>query len=366
MERKFKVGIVGVSRGKGYVNVFNAHPRVEVSSICDLDQELLNEVGDAFQLKDNERFTDYNDFISQDFDIVVIATPIPLHTEQTLKALEAGKHILCEQTVAYTVEECEKVIDAVNKSGKTYMMAENYCYFHFIQQWKKMYEAGKFGKIVYAESEYIHNIEDLLINEKTGQRYWRHERPPIWYCAHVVGPILYITDDYVVRATGRNCGFNRWPDKTNEPGFIDMEVALFETKKGMIFKILRSQTAVHHHMTYYCIYGTKGSAENQRTDNQKGSLSIEDEMGWLDKPYRDCKYELVDYGRNNPNAPEEALKGGHGTSEYYLIREFLDAVELGKKPPIDVIKSVEYTVPGIIAHKSGLQEGKWLDVPQYD
>lgn len=371
MEKKFRVGIVGLSRGKGFVSVFDTHPRVEVAALCDIDQNKLKEVGDAFRLKDEYLHTEYDNFVSDNLDIVVIATPIPLHTEHTVKALEAGKHVLCEQTVAYSIEECERVIESVKKSGKNYMMAENYCYFNFIQEWKKMIDNERLGKIVYAEAEYIHNIEFLLINEDTGQRYWRYDRPPIWYCAHVVGPILYLTGDSIVRATGRNCGFNRWPDKTSEPGFMDMEVALFETRKGMIFKILRSQTPVHHHMTYYCLYGTKGSLENQRTNDQLGVLCIEDEMGWAEtklysRSFKDLKYKLVDFGSNDPNAPEEAHAGGHGTCEYYLIREFLDAVEANKRPPIDVIRSVEFTVPGIIAHESSLKGGKWIDVPQYE
>ncbi len=338
--KKFKIGIVGLSRGRGFVNVFNNHPRVTVSALCDLDENKLADVGEAFKLSDNDLYTNYDEFISSDFDVVVIATPIPFHTEQTLKALESGKHVLCEQTVAYTVDECEKVVGAVKKSGLHYMMAENYCYFHYIQQWKQIINAGKLGEIVYAEAEYLHNIEDLLIDEKTDGRFWRHERPPIWYCAHVVGPLLYLTGDKIVRATGCHTGFNRWPDKTSEPGFLDMEVGLFQTKMGRVFKILRSQTVVHPHIVHYNLYGTKGSVENtrlQRMDKIKdapGMLYIEDEMG------DSRNADIPNYSQVDPHAPEDAKEGGHGTSEYFMIREFLDSLENNVKPPIDVIRAV--------------------------
>lgn len=364
--KEFRVGIVGLSRGRGFVTTFSAHPRVTVTALCDVDDEKLAELGTAFELKDEALFTNFDDFISQDFDVVVIATPIPFHTEQTVKALESGKHVLCEQTVAYTVEECEQVINAVKKTGLHYMMAENYCYFHYVQQWKKLIGDGKLGKIVYAEAEYLHNIENLLIDEATGGRFWRHERPPIWYCAHVVGPILYLTGDKVVRATGCSSGFNRWTDKTSEPGFLDMEVGLLQTKNGMVFKILRSQTVVHPHIVHYNLYGTKGSVENSRLQGMKkikdapGMLYVEEEMGDF------AEADIPVYSTVNPDAPEEAKKGGHGTSEYYLIREFLDAVGADVKPPIDVIRAVDFTLPGIIAHESAVQGGVWLDVPQYD
>jgi len=389
MTSKFKIGIAGLSRGRSWVDVFESHSsRVEVVALCDIDEDKLKEVGEAFKLEDKHLYRKYDEFINDNFDIVAIATPIPFHTEHTVKALESGKHVLCEQTVAYTVAECEKVIDTVKKSGKSYMMAENYCYFHYIQQWKKMINEGRLGEIVYAEAEYIHNVEELLINGKTGERFWRNLRAPIWYSAHTIGPILYLTNDRIVRASGRHCGYHRWPDKIKEPGFLDMEVGIFETKNGIILKILRSQTAVHHHMVYYCLYGTKGSVENHRIRGQKGILTIENETG-IDKQVQFGEkpeliqpgYEtfsppppkidkdkvggqLIDSKLVDPNAPEDAYIV-HGTSEYYLIKEFLDSIENKTKPPIDVIRSVEFTIPGIIAHESALKNGEWMEVPQY-
>ena len=55
-----------------------------------------------------------------------------------------------------------------------------------------------------------------------------------------------------------------------------------------------------------------------------------------------------------------------GTSEYYLIRDFLKAVESNTQPPVDVIRSTDFTIPGLIAHEAAMQGGKWLDVPQFD
>ena len=130
----YKVGIAGVSRGKRFVSSFEAHPEMTVTALCDVDQKLLGEVGAAFELPDSQLFQDYDAFLGADMDIVMIATPIPLHTEQTVKALESGRHVLCEQTVAYTVEECARTLEAVKRSGRVYMMAENYCYFHYVLQ----------------------------------------------------------------------------------------------------------------------------------------------------------------------------------------------------------------------------------------
>ena len=69
---------------------------------------------------------------------------------------------------------------------------------------------------------------------------------------------------------------------------------------------------------------------------------------------------------SDPNAPEEAFGGGHGTVEYYLVRDFIDTLESGKiRPPIDVIKAMDMTVPGICAHEAAMT-GTWVDVPLFE
>jgi len=74
--------------------------------------------------------------------------------------------------------------------------------------------------------------------------------------------------------------------------------------------------------------------------------------------------ELFTSETSNPNAPEEARSGGHGTSEYYMIRDFLASIVNDTTPPIDVLRATEWTIPGIIAHQSAMQNGKWLEVPR--
>ncbi len=362
MTNKFKLGIVGLSRGKGFVKVFGAHPRVEVSALCDIDEEKLVETGKAFNLADNQLYTNFDEFINAPIDIVVVATPIPFHAEQSAKSLMSGKHVLCEQTVAYTIEECETVLEAVRKSGKTYMMAENYCYFHYIREWKEIINQGRLGEIFYAEAEYIHNIVNLLENKETGEFYWRAERPPIWYCAHCLGPILTLTGDRVVKACGLTSGFHIFPERKDKLGFMDMEVGLFQTEKGKVIKILRSQTAIRKpQIVWYCLYGTKGCIENGRVNSEEGMLYIPDEMG-EDSKAKPLKCSKIDPAlANDPTA----VSGGHGTSEYYMIRDFLDAVEHNTTPPIDIIRALDFTVPGIIAHQSAMVGGKWIDVPVY-
>ncbi|MGQ9723335.1 MAG: Gfo/Idh/MocA family protein [Candidatus Jordarchaeum sp.] len=61
-----------------------------------------------------------------DADAVIVALPHYLHSEVTIAACEAGKHVLCEKPMAPTLEECDAMIGAAKKNGVKFMIAENH------------------------------------------------------------------------------------------------------------------------------------------------------------------------------------------------------------------------------------------------
>lgn len=356
--KKWRVGIVGVGvlcgQGKGYGQLFHTDRRSEVTAVCDIDQDALSKTGELLKLDDKGLYDDYDEFIGSDIDIVFIGTPIPFHATQAIKAMEAGKHVLSEVTAAHTLDECARMVEVQKATGMTYMMAENYCYFHFIKQWKGMIREGKIGKIYYAEGEYIHAIRELVVNSETGKVYWRANRPPLHYCSHNLGPLLTLLDDRIVKATGSGKSISIIPDVG--PGAIDIQVALFETEKGVTIKLLRSSVVTREpHVVFYAVYGTKGSLETSRKDICKKALYyFEDEMEGVEE--RDI----------DTAAPEGAKLGPHGGSEYFVMQDFLDSLDNKSAPPIDIIRAMDFTTPGIVAHQAAMQGNVWLDVPRFE
>ena len=360
--KKLKVGFIGMGflnhMGSSYAKLFGSNPKTEVSAICDLRKDVLEKNGQLLKLDDKMIFTNYEDLLNTDVDIVVIATPIPLHAEMAVKALEAGKHVLSEVTMANTVEGCFRIIEAQKKSAKVYMMAENYRYFHFIKQWENMVREGKLGKVYYAEGEYIHSIRHMVINPDTGEVYWRAQRAPLHYCSHNLGPLLSIMDDRIVKATASGKGVNIIKDVGI--GSIDIQVALFETQKGATIKLLRSSVLTREPgLVYYGVYGTKGCLETTRGhEDEIGLQYFEGEKGYEDGMQK-AEWKYAD-----PNVPEYVTRV-HGTSEYYIVRDFISAVENNIQPEINAIRASEFTIPGLIAHEAAMKGNVWLDVPQY-
>jgi predicted dehydrogenase len=352
--KPWRIGLVGIGRGSGYGRVFAHDARCEIVACCDANSDALARFQTELGLADERCFTDYEDFIAGDLDIVFIGTPIPYHAEQTIKAVEGGKHVLSEVTAASTLEDCARIVAAVRRTGRTYMLAENCCYWPFVQQWRELLQSGRLGEVLYAECEYVHDIRSMIVDPETGSKRWRAQRAPLHYCSHSLGPILDITGDRIVRA----CGVGTSNKLLGIPdiGGIDFQVALFETQQGAIIKLLRSSAVPRHPaLHFYSLQGTRGFVESSKLGIPgEGLLYVEGEM----ETAQALAVDIVD-----TSLPEEARAGGHGTAEYSLVQDFLSALESGRKPPLDEVRAMDLTVPGLVAHQSAMQQGRWLDVP---
>lgn len=357
MSDKWRVGLVGVGRGSGYGKLLADDPRCEIAACCDVSPQALERFARELSLPDSKCFSDYGGFLESGLDIVFVGTPIPVHADQSIAAMEAGCHVLSEVTAASTIEDCGRIVEAVRRTGQTYMLAENCIYWFFVSEWKSIVEDGRLGDIIHAECEYLHPIPTLIFDRDTGEKKWRVNRAPLHYCSHSLGPILDITGERIVRACGLGQGRRIMPE-VQEPGGIDFQVALFETESGMTIKLLRTSLmprspAIH----FYSLHGTKGYLETDRGGPQgPGRLYVEDEM--------EATAEIA-LPKSDPSLPDSAHAGGHGTAEYLLVQDFLGSLERGEKPRIDEVRAMDMTAPGLIAHESAMRNGQWLDVPSF-
>lgn len=350
-----KVGLVGVGRGSAYGQIFADHPRCEIGACCDVSEAALVCFQKELQLPDNACFTNYDEFIGTGMDAVFLGTPMPYHADEVVQAVEAGVNVLSEVTAASTLDGCERIVEAVRRTGRTYMLAENCVYWPFVQQWKKMVRAGRIGEIFYAECEYLHPIPSMIVNPGTGEPRWRAGRAPLHYCSHSLGPVLEITGDRIVRAMGLGCDHRLLPE--GGVGGIDIQVSLFETERGVMIKLLRSSVVPRSpHIHFYYLQGTGGYVETDRQGPSSAWLYVKREMERAEQ----IACPLVD-----ESLPEQARQGGHGTAEYCVVREFLRALETGEKPALDVARAMDLSVPGLIAHDSATRGGVWLDVPSF-
>ena len=89
-----------------------------------------------------------------------------------MATLERGLHVLSEVTAAVSLEQCHELARAVRRSGRRYMLAENYCYTKPNVMILSMVRQGLFGEIYYAEGAYIHDCHSFQYDAE-GHPTWR-------------------------------------------------------------------------------------------------------------------------------------------------------------------------------------------------
>lgn len=249
-----KIGVVGIGgantvgskRGRSFIRVFNSMPQTEIAAVCDM--------------------------LEQDLDAVVVASHVPAHAEHSIAALKSRKHVLSEGPACYDISECQGLVNAARESGKKYMLAENYCYFAYVETWKEMIKAGRIGRLIYAEGEYIHDCRSLMVNPDD-RKTWRASLPPIHCITHSLGPIIQMMEARPVSAVGMHTGCN----VASEIGAIDMEVALIRMSNGAVVKQLCGfSIAREPSHIFLSIYGTKGVLEGTRHDGGQVKGYFED------------------------------------------------------------------------------------------
>ncbi|MFP4384494.1 MAG: Gfo/Idh/MocA family protein [Spirochaetia bacterium] len=366
VNKMLNVGIVGiVRRGGSFKKAFGSIDEARIHAVCDINEEGLDEA--MKESGASEKYTDFDEMLEKsDIDIVVIGTPMQLHVEQSIKALEKDIHVLSEVAAGISVQECRRLAEAVKKSRGLYMMAENYIYMKPNMIITGLVKRGLFGEVYYAEGEYIHELKAL--NEQTPwRRKWHTGVNGITYPTHSLGPILtWMPGDRVKSICCAGSGHHYIDPRGDRYEQEDTTVMLCKTEKGRLIKIRLDMISDRpHSCTNYSLQGTRGCYESARShgtgDRHKiwlDSLGLEKDT-WM---YLDD----LDPGLLPPQwQDEEKIKalGAHGGGDYLEITDFVDSIIKGTPVPIDIHRALDMTLPGLISQESIAEGGKWMEVP---
>lgn len=358
MENKvLKLGVVGLKRGAYVAWTVIKDTNVVIRAIADTDPAVLKHCKEDYErqgVKDLLCFDSIEGLLASDVDAVFIATDKPLHTRHTVMALEAGKHVLSEIPVIETLEEAKILRDAVKAHPELkYMAAENCFYWDFIETWKKMYEDGKFGDVLYAESEYLHATHPDELKPYEPENHWRRFNPAITYLTHNLGPLLYILNDRCVSVScmvPTSGKYNPYRDEN------DNGIAIFRTAKGAVIRILIGFGMYVDYDHNFALYGTKGTILTDKTTpiEQAHSFAKMYEIPGTFKKFFEIPVKL--------SKTDDIY--GHGGVDSRMIRDFIRCVLEDTEPPIDVDMGIRISLPGIIAAESAKRGGELLEIPE--
>lgn len=356
-----RVGIAG-RRGAAFYAGLRAIPGVRLEALCDLDAQWLEREAREHQVpKTFERYTDMLDHV----DAVVVATPMQLHAIHTILALDAGKSVMSEVTACVSLDECWRLAAAVERSPGAYMMAENYCYIRDNVLVRELVRQGMFGDPYYGEGEYLHDVKDLhhaADGTPTWRYYWQVGTPGCTYPTHSLGPVMQWmrAADPSERCASVVClgsGIHTDPEHPHD----DTSITLVKLRSGKLIRLrLDMMSNRPHHMTYYSLQGTEGVYECSRDDHQRGSVWFGGERRWT--PIAEFDHHLPEHWKN---PPEAALRAGHGGGDYFVVKDWIDAVRGEREPAIGVSEALEWTAVGLCSTLSIQQGGASIRVPDF-
>ncbi|GGM18971.1 Gfo/Idh/MocA family protein [Nakamurella endophytica] len=365
--RILKVGIVGLEFGAEFIPIYQRHPNAEMYAICQRTETRLHEVGDRYGVP--VRYTDYADMLADpQIDVIHINTPLQLHADQVVAALEAGKHVGCTIPMATSVQDCRRIVDAQRRTGLTYMMMETTLYSREFLYLRDLYTQGHLGRLQFLRSSHHQDMSGW-------PSYW-DGMPPMYNATHAIGPTVGLAGHEAesVQCLGSGTVFDRMKDRYGSPFALEStHISLLGSDVGV--EVTRHLWAVaRQYRESFDVYGSIRSFEWAQTEDLEHVLylgetperiTVPDFADRLPEDIRSFTTQGVYTQEGDSEHRSFVQGGGHGGSHPHLAHRLLQAV-LGEAEAFpDAVQAANITCAGILSHESALAGGKRIELPEW-
>ncbi|HJV63583.1 MAG TPA: Gfo/Idh/MocA family oxidoreductase, partial [Albitalea sp.] len=148
--RKIRFALVGCGRiSKNHFEAIAKHgERAELVAVCDSDPAALERATQATGAAGHASLADLLEH--SDADIVVLATPSGLHSQQAIACAQAGRHVLSEKPMATKFEDGQAMVRACRDAGVKLFVVKQNRLNATVQLVKRAIDQGRFGRIYLA------------------------------------------------------------------------------------------------------------------------------------------------------------------------------------------------------------------------
>lgn len=371
--KKIRIAVVGGGFGNCYY--WHLHPNAVVTAVTDLREDRRKLLRERYRCDAVfPSMEDMLDTAADTFDAVAVFTGAPDHVRHAGSCLARGKHVLSAVPAAMTLEECQTLKDAVEKSGRHYMMAETSYYRPSCIAAREMFQAGEFGRIISTEAEYHHPRSPNAPKRDKRQDPWRWGLPPMLYPTHCTAFLVGVTGERLTQVM--SIGFdNGDPAMQGNPydNPYMCETAFFKTNLGNAMRVAVYWAGASHFCERAQWIGETASFFDGLTGfhgykqrRLKLEKSNDPMVGYSYGNSKLADWDKPNYDARLPRTLEEGFGKYHDGAEVFLTHEFIAALVEDRSPAIDVYEALAMTAPGIVAHQSSLQGGKQLSIPSFD
>lgn len=400
-KEKMKIVVIGCGRfAKFFVPLFKAHPVVERVCVCDIRKERERSYCEEFDVEGYESFEKALE--DDSINSVAIFTERHKHGRMVIDALRAGKHVYSAVPCAISVDEIIEIERLVREKRLTYSMGETGYYRAPAIYCREEFRRGTFGKFVYAEAQYNHDIRNMEESfRSSGGDEWKRFAgiPPFFYPSHSTSMVLSAMPGVYAKrvcamgyAAGPRTDIYGTDGQNNYDNPFSCESMLLELSNGGIVRISENRCIGWSSPETYIsqFFGSDGGYEFSVAHHHlsvwdkenPGKATIRDVSERLqpESVYRLMKTDYdkaiesiakgAGFGETSPIQPTErlprefeGLPNKHNGTHHFLIDDFCRAYETGKLSPTNIWAVARYNIPGLIAHESALAGGIPLDVP---
>ena len=252
-----RAGVVGLGIGEQHVLGYNAIDDVVVTDICDIDPEKLRKVGARNDV--SGLHTDFRGVTENpDIDVVSIASPDDQHAEQTISALKHGKHVMVEKPLAMSRSEAERVLRALEDSGRlitSNLILRSSPRFKQLKAW---IDAGEFGDIVVIEGDYLHRVLWRMTEGWRGRTAF--DCVTYYGGIHMIDLMRWLTGQEVAHVVGMGSSF--YTDNT-QYRYDDVIVNVMRFDGGAIGRTMSNLGAMRPRLHALTVYGTRKTFVNE-------------------------------------------------------------------------------------------------------
>lgn len=190
-DRILKWGLLSTARiNRAVIGPIRASKRNQLEAVASRSLEKARAYAREWNIP--RAFGSYEEMLADpDIDVVYISLPNGLHAEWTIKAAQAGKHILCEKPLALTGQELDAMELAAREAGV--VLAEAFMYRHHPQtlKVKQLVAEGEIGELQLVRGSFTFNLQNpgdvRLAPELGGGSIWDVGCYPISYARYLVG-----------------------------------------------------------------------------------------------------------------------------------------------------------------------------------
>jgi predicted dehydrogenase len=342
-----KYGIIGVGAiaQRRHIPECVANPDSVLIGIADANQARCEELGQRFGVKS---FCDHKDLLKMgEIDAVVVSGPNALHASQTIDALNAGKHVLCEKPMAISREEAKSMIAAAEKNKRYLMIGLNQRLMPPHVRAKEILKTGRLGNVLSFRTAFKHPGPEGWSVDAAKSWFFRKDQAFMGVTGdlgiHKADLMRWLLNNEFTEVSGMITTLDKRDAEGNLIALDDNAFLTLKTSGGIIGSMILSWTNYGTEENYTVLYCQKGvlSLGTDPTygvivDYKNGERELH-KVGEMSTNIKQVPSGIIDsFTRNILDGKPPEIDGWEGYKSLDVILTAQEAAKANKTLPINV------------------------------